>query len=172
MLDTWTYRKTERGVQAFKERSSFLTPQLRSLLIMIDGAKSVADLKRFGAALGDIEKSLNMLADEGLIEAPQAQTPTPAATPVGSAPAPAPAPAATAAQAHTSGLSLQGFQRQAVRILLDGIGPMADPICERIERCKSAADAAKAAELGVQLLIDSRRPEAVQKLRALMAQLG
>lgn len=166
MLDSWTYRKTERGTQAFKERSSFLTPQLRGLLIMIDGVKTVADLKKFGGALGDIEKSLGMLADEGLIDAPQAHgsVAAPEATTIGSP--------MLAASAPPAALSLQAFQRQAVRILLDGIGPMADPICERLEGTKNAADARKAAELGVQLLIDSRRPQAVEKLQALLAQLA
>lgn len=181
-MSTTIYRKTESGHRAYKERSSFLTPQLRSLLIMIDGVKPASDLMKFSGVMGDVALNLVKLVDEGLIEAVGNAAAQAVAPPVvGAAPAPTAAPTfaslTTASGAFAVNedpvvsISLRDFQKQAVKVMLDGIGPMSDPVCERIERAKTSSDVLKAVQLGVQLLRDSRRPEALQKLEALIARL-
>jgi hypothetical protein len=169
-MSNTVYRKTERGALAFKERASFLTPQLRSLLIMIDGVKSTADLMKFGGVMGDVAGNLERLATDGLIE------------PIGAAlasleplpPSPAAAvPASFAAPATAPVLSmpLPTFIRQATRVLVDGMGPMADPICERLEKCKTVAEAQPVAMRALEMLTEARRSEAADKLRNLLIQL-
>ena len=172
MDNTTIYRKTERGHSAMRERPAFLSPQLRSLLIMVDGAKPVADLLKFNGVMGDVPTGLGRLEAEGLIEATRKLVAAAApAVPV-SQPVAELANHAKASAPPVAGIGLQAFQRQATRVLLDGLGPVADSMCERLERTKTASDALVVAERCLQALVDSRRPEAAAKLRDLMAQLA
>ena len=59
------YHKTPKGAEAIANRQSGLAPRLRSLLIMVDGKRSSADL---GALTGECETLLDQLAQDGLIE--------------------------------------------------------------------------------------------------------
>ena len=59
--------KTESGNQELAHRKHKLSPRARSLLIVIHGTETVAELTRNLHALGDIEDSLGQLANLGLI---------------------------------------------------------------------------------------------------------
>jgi hypothetical protein len=59
--------KTETGNQELAHRKHKLSPRARSLLIVIHGTETVAELTRNLQALGDIEDSLGQLATLGLI---------------------------------------------------------------------------------------------------------
>lgn len=59
--------KTETGNQELAHRKHKLSPRSRSLLIVIHGTETVAELTRNLHALGDIEDSLSQLAGLGLI---------------------------------------------------------------------------------------------------------
>jgi hypothetical protein len=59
--------KTDVGNQELAQRKHKLTPRARSLLIVIHGTETVAELSRNLNALGDIEDSLKQLASLGLI---------------------------------------------------------------------------------------------------------
>jgi len=59
--------KTDVGNQELAQRKHKLTPRARSLLIVIHGTETVAELSRNLHALGDIEDSLKQLANLGLI---------------------------------------------------------------------------------------------------------
>lgn len=59
--------KTDVGNQELAQRKHKLTPRARSLLIVIHGTETVAELSRNLHALGDIEDSLKQLASLGLI---------------------------------------------------------------------------------------------------------
>ena len=61
--------KTAKGVEEVKSRAHGLAARLRSVLIMVDGNSSVADyMARFGA-IPDIEGTLQMLLEQGFVEA-------------------------------------------------------------------------------------------------------
>ena len=77
------YRKTAKGSEAIANRQSGLGPRHRSLLIMIDGKRSVAELAPVGSALGDVADLIQALQAEGLIEALNAPAPAPAAPAAG-----------------------------------------------------------------------------------------
>jgi hypothetical protein len=59
--------KTDSGNRELAQRAHKLTPRARSLLIVIHGTETVAELSRNLHAFGDIEESLQQLASLGLI---------------------------------------------------------------------------------------------------------
>lgn len=61
------FAKTELGVRELKERQRNLPLPLRSLLIMIDGQRTVADVLAKTRALGLDERAIEKLAVDGLI---------------------------------------------------------------------------------------------------------
>ena len=61
------FAKTELGVRELKERHLKLPLPLRSLLIMIDGQRTVADVLAKTRALGLDERAIEKLAVDGLI---------------------------------------------------------------------------------------------------------
>ncbi|HEY3177877.1 MAG TPA: hypothetical protein VGL25_03250 [Casimicrobiaceae bacterium] len=72
------YAKTELGARELKERHLHLPLPLRSVLIMVDGNRTVADVLEKARALRLDEKALETLAVNGLI-APKFAVPSAAA---------------------------------------------------------------------------------------------
>ena len=61
--------KTDAGNRELSQRAHKLSPRVRSLLIVIHGTDTVAELSRSFQAFGVVDASLNELAGLGLIEA-------------------------------------------------------------------------------------------------------
>ena len=124
MDKTAIYHKTARGTEAIAKRSVPLTPRLRSMLILVDGHRSCAELLKLAQGLGEGGNALEQLVAEGLIE-PAARA-TPAAAPA--------VDTGPASQPPASGpLPLPQAKRLAVRRLTDLLGPSAEELCIRIE---------------------------------------
>ena len=63
------FRRTEKGDAEFKERKYGLAQKLRTVLILIDGSKDVADLHQYAEGIiSDLDAKLEELAIEGFIE--------------------------------------------------------------------------------------------------------
>ena len=62
------YKKTELGLQAFKERSKNLSAKQRSALIVIDGKKDVTQLYALLSAVGVSSDDINQLIELAYIE--------------------------------------------------------------------------------------------------------
>ena len=60
--------KTSAGARELSQRQHKLSPRARSLLIVIHGTETVAELTQTLQALGDINDALNQLQGLGLIE--------------------------------------------------------------------------------------------------------
>ena len=60
--------KTQAGSRELSQRQFKLSPRARSLLIVIHGTETVAELSRTLHALGDIDEALNQLHGLGLID--------------------------------------------------------------------------------------------------------
>lgn len=118
-----TYRKTAAGADAIATRSAGLTPRQRSLLILVDGKRSAAELAVLTAASGDSRELLQGLLEGGFIEA--------VARPV----APAVKPAMRAA---AEGIPLPQARSLAARRLTDLLGPSATDLCIKLESSRSA----------------------------------
>ena len=73
------YAKTELGVRELRERHLSLPLSLRSLLIMVDGNRTVADVLEKARALRLNDKAFETLAVQGLI-APKFSSPNGAAS--------------------------------------------------------------------------------------------
>lgn len=137
--------KTDKGREALAARPPELGPRLRSVLIMVDGKKNVAELVKFGGALAVLEQ----LAEAGWVvevdasgqpvqrassdagAAVDAAAPDEGPSAVAAAPAPAPAPQT---------LPYSEARRMVVRYINDQLGPMGELTAIRVEGCKSPAD--------------------------------
>lgn len=141
--------KTDKGREALAARSPELGPKLRTVLIMVDGKKSVAELGKFGGALAVLEQLeaggwvLEVDASGQPVERASASAeavtePAAAATADEVAPAVASAPAAPALAPQT--LPYSEARRMVVRYINDQLGPMGELTAIRVEGCKSPAD--------------------------------
>jgi hypothetical protein len=118
-----TYRKTSHGSDAIAHRHPALGPRQRSLLILVDGHRSVGELATVAAACGNTEELLQGLLAQGFIE------------PLTVRPAQA-APAAVTAAA----VPLAQARSLAVRRLNDLLGPSGTDLCLRLEATHSVPE--------------------------------
>jgi hypothetical protein len=126
------YQKTLKGSEAIANRQSGLAPKLRSLLIMVDGKRTYAELAVMAAALGDPER-LSELEAEGLVESAFAEDRTlPAAL--------EPVTQPTETEAPQRAANLAQAQRFSSHLLEHTLGPMAEPLCIKIEKAGNLAD--------------------------------
>ncbi len=136
--------KTVKGTEEVKSRTHGLAARLRSVLIMVDGNSTVADYAVRFAAIPDIEGSLQMLLDQGFLEARGGTV---------AAPPPAAQPAAVQApepQAPGTSAPLPETRKEAIavlsRLLLESMGPDADTFTGMIERARTRVEFVEAAE--------------------------
>lgn len=113
------YAKTAAGQNEIETRARRLPPRARSLLILVDGKRSDADLAQL---VPNSDETLAQLLEAGLVEA-VAGSPAPAAA----APAPAAPPAAPA-------VDMLALRREAVRAITDLLGPAGDAITLKLEK--------------------------------------
>jgi len=146
------FRKSAKGSEAIAKRLYGLAPKQRSLLILIDGKRSVEDLAKMSAMFGDTMQLLAELEGGGFIEADTAAAPVAPGVPAMAAmPAVAAAsssvtaaafapPADSAPEAPAGKVSLAEAKRFAVRKLTDLMGPMADSLCMRLESARNVEE--------------------------------
>jgi len=131
------YHKTQKGAEMIANRHSGLAPRLRSLLIMVDGKRTYGELTTMAAALGDPER-LSELEAEGLVEPAVVEEKT---MPAALEPAGAPQqPIAATAAAPQRAANLAQAQRFSSHLLEHLLGPMAEPLCIKIEGARDLAD--------------------------------
>jgi hypothetical protein len=114
------YRKSDKGTEAIATRGHGVGGKLRMLLILVDGKKSVEELTRLAAGMGESIQLLEQLEADGFIEV----------IPGGAGARPAGGPAVT------SGTDLSKLKSLATRLLLEQLGPLADELSLRIEATK------------------------------------
>lgn len=119
------YRKSDKGTEAIATRGHGVGGKMRMLLILVDGKKSVEELIRLAAGMGESAQLLHQLEAEGLIE------PVPGAT--SARPAEGPASGAGA------GGSLNAVKQLATRLLTEQLGPLADELSLKIEAARDLA---------------------------------
>jgi hypothetical protein len=162
-MDT-IYRKTAKGAQEIGTRAFGLPPRLRSTLILVDGQRSASALRQLvGASCDEYLRALN---EQGFVE-PAAQA-APVAAPRAPAAAP-PAPAAPAAPApgvpHAPAAPAVPFEmarRDAVRELVDRVGPMGESLAIRMERTRNAGELAALLDTAAQIIANVRGAGAAQ----------
>ena len=126
------YHKTAKGAEAIANRQSGLAPKLRSLLIMVDGKRTHAELTTIATSLGDAER-LAELESEGLVEPVAAEEKT-MPTPL------EPADSPVAAPAHPRAANLAEARLFSSHLLENMLGPTAEPLCIKIEATRDLPD--------------------------------
>jgi hypothetical protein len=120
---TAVYRKTPKGEEEVKTRGARLPQKLRTLLILTDGTKKLAELQEVAKRLGIAADSLGTLEAQGLIER---------AAPAGAAPV-----------AATGGDEVQRFQA-AQRFMNDtvvnALGIRSFFFVLKLEKCGTRAE--------------------------------
>lgn len=141
------FGKTVAGREALTTRPAGLGPRLRSLLIMVDGKRNLAEFEKLTAGEATAAHSLEELLAAGWIEvvgadglpkqvvAPAVPVPEPAAfQPEVSQPVPVELGVAVPS------LPFSEARRQVVRFINDQLGPMGETLAIRAEGCKTPAD--------------------------------
>ena len=143
------YHKTPQGMQAIANRQSGLAPRLRSLLILVDGKRSSAELT---AMVGECEPLLQQMAQGGLIAPVDGAWPD--SDPTGAMAATAPMP--------LEGLSLGHAKRFATRLLTDLLGPSAEVLCLKIESAGNLAEFVAAIKRAREIVRDAKGSAAAE----------
>ncbi|MBT9553022.1 MAG: hypothetical protein IV088_19415 [Hydrogenophaga sp.] len=144
--------KTDKGRDALARRVPELGPRLRSVLIMVDGQRSRAELDQLCAGLGGGADLLEQLLAHGWIAAPEQLAPFRDTVPLKEAqpqggPQPVPAAgsvpvaeAAPPAPVVSPPLSFVDARRLVVRFINDQVGPPGEALAIRVEACKTAVE--------------------------------
>lgn len=161
MLDkSATYHKSGKGAEALATRHhGGLTPRQRSMLILVDGRRSYAELARLARMLGDPEQLMAQLEAQGYIEPGPARAGPPSGpaplfdsdaldatwgylsgpvpldgeSPAQAEPAPAPPDSSPAPLAPPAAVPFDKARELAVAKLKDLLGPEAEDLCERLD---------------------------------------
>lgn len=125
-----TYRKTPKGLTEIETRVHRLPPRARTLLILVNGERSDADLAKLAA--GEAAQTLASLLAEGFIEVvvrAEARTVSPASTSTPDAASANPA-------ADDPLAAFIRRRKEAIRVLNDHLGPGAESLALRMEKCR------------------------------------
>ncbi|MBH9578762.1 hypothetical protein [Inhella proteolytica] len=138
-------QKTEKGRQEVATRTHGLRQAARSVLLMIDGKRSEAELRALMPPA--LAQELDRLLQEGFV-ANEAAAPAPAA------PTPAPPQPAAADPLQK--------RMEAARAVTEALGPQGDHLALRIERCKTAQELQDALFFAYQVMGDLGRSRQAQ----------
>jgi hypothetical protein len=155
------FRKTPKGSSEIETRAHRLPPRMRSTLILVDGRRSSDELR--GLIGASCDETLQALREQGFIEVAGAAEPAAPAAPAASRTA----DAATATPAPVrSAVDLTAIRRDAVRHLTDQVGPMAEALALRMERCKDLAELLPLIGTAAQVIANVRGAAAANAYRA------
>ena len=143
------YRKSEKGSDAIATRGHGVGGKLRMLLILVDGRKTVDELGRMAAGMGESAELLQQLLSEGLIELATAAAGTPATGP-----------------AQAVGGDLGKVKPLATRLLVELLGPAADELAMRIEASKDVPQFVEAMKRAYTIVRDIKGQAAADRFGA------
>lgn len=150
-----TYRKTPKGFAEVETRAHRLTPRVRNTLILLDGVRTLDDLRAM--VNQGLDENIQALLDGEFIEpalVPERHRPAPRAEP----PPPPKAPEAP-------GADFLAVRREVVRVVNELLGPVAESVAIKMERVKSAAELRPLLATAAQLIQTVRGAQAAQAFR-------
>lgn len=142
------FGKTAAGREALTTRPAGLGPRLRSLLIMVDGKRNLAEFEKLTGSLEHASQSMTELMAGGWVEMVGADG-LPKVMPATAAPAGSfapevsqPVPVSVAAPVAGPGATLpfSDARRQVVRFINDQLPPMGETLAIGAENCRTPAD--------------------------------
>lgn len=153
-------RKTPAGQAEVTAKAHTLPPRARSLLIMIDGKRSMSDLR---AMLGpQVDEAAELLQREGLVEVVDKAVTAPAPLDAAKAAVDDDAPAPPV---PPEPVDWKEQRADSARALTQILGPMGDDTALRLERCKSDDELRAALRRAADLLDIAARPEQAAAFR-------
>jgi hypothetical protein len=167
--------KTDKGREALARRVPELGPRLRSMLIMVDGQRSLSELDKLGAGLGGGAALLEQLLAHGWIAAPDQQAPFRETVPFSETQPQGERPPLSAAVAvpvsepvppASLSLPFADARRLVVRFINDQVGPPGEGLAIRVEGCKTAAELQAQLPRIREVLKNHRDSTAVQRFDA------
>jgi hypothetical protein len=134
MKDNLIYARTEKGAAEIAQRSQAIPARARSLLMMIDGKATGAQLLEKLSAFPNSAEFLQLLEDGGYIEA--VGGPAAAAAPASAAAA----AARPAAGTEAGGSGIGAAKRFMTRSLHEIFGPDADSLTGKVDKAQTVAE--------------------------------
>ena len=138
------YRKTEKGQTEIETRLFRLLPRLRTALILVDGHRNDAELAKL--IPGDPVLSLQSLLTDGFIEVLMIVEQRVAQRP--------PEPVSRTGSPLASGFEQR--RREALRVLNDQLGPAAESLAIRMEKCQDWNHMLPVLQMAQQVLLTAR----------------
>jgi hypothetical protein len=132
------YRKTAKGLAEIETRVYRLSPRLRSVLIMIDGKRTDADLLQMLPQAADV---LAALAQDDFISE---------YTRTSAAPTPPPAPERTVIRPPQP--TFEAMRKDILRAFNDRLGPAGEGMAVKLEKAKSETEFRALLPAAVQLV--------------------
>jgi hypothetical protein len=145
------YRKTEKGQTEIETRKLRLLPRMRTALILVDGHRSDAELAKL--VPGDPVTTLQGLLDDGFIEVVASVEVRPTLRPLAALPE---ATARAAGQMSPQAPAFEQRRREAIRALNDQLGPAAETLAIRLEKCPDWAHLVPILQMAQQVLRTAR----------------
>jgi hypothetical protein len=157
MLSSTVYHKTAQCLEAMASRQSGLLPRQRSLLIMVDGKRTHAELVAIAAALGAAEGAIAELVAGGWIASAGGLASLAPAAVVGAAPV-------VAEHVKGESVSFTVAKRHAVALLHEVLGvALAASPASHIEAAQSIGEYVAAARRARDAIREARGSTAAQK---------
>lgn len=150
-----TYRKTPKGFAEVETRAHRLTPRVRNTLILLDGVRTLDDLRAM--VNQGLDENIQALLDGEFIE--------PALVPEKHRPAPRPEPPPPPKAPESPGADFLAVRREVVRVVNEQLGPVAESVAIKMERAKSAAELRPLLATAAQLIQTVRGAQAAQAFR-------
>ncbi len=153
------FRKTAKGVDEIATRAHRLVPRLRTALILVDGARSDAELaKLIPQNAGD---TLQELIRDGYIEA--AAVVEPPSKPAKTAPLP------TTGHGELDPTSFAKLRSEAVRAFNDLTGPTGEAFAIKMEKASSREQLGPMLQTAYQIIANARGAQAAIEFKARFA---
>jgi hypothetical protein len=152
MITTAVYVRTEKGAEEVAHRSQAIPSKVRSLLLLIDGKLTGAQLIDKFSVFPNSAEYLQQLEDGGYIEAQAGAAAAAASAPVHS-------PAASEAAGAVPQAGLNDAKRLIVQTLHEALGPEADYLTTKIDSALTAAELRVHAEKYRDMLVDMGKPK-------------
>jgi hypothetical protein len=149
------YRKTAKGLAEIETRVYRLAPRLRSVLIMVDGKRSDAELAQMLPQVGEVLAAL--VQDDFIAE--YARVSAAAATP-----APTPAPERTVIRGPQPGFDT--MRRDLLRAFNDHVGPAGEGMAIRMEKARNETEFRALLPSAVQLVATLQGRDAAEAFTA------
>jgi hypothetical protein len=153
------YRKTAKGLAEIETRVYRLSPRLRSVLIMIDGKRTDAELLQMLPQAAEVLAALvqeDFIAEFTRVSAAVAPPPP--------APTPPPAPERTVIRGPQPGF--EAMRRDLLRAFNDRLGPAGEGMAVKLERARNETEFRALLPSAVQLVAALQGREAAEAFAA------